>query len=140
MRLLFLLSVLITASEINALAQNRVGTYDRKDKYGNGTLKIREASRSIISFNIRVGNSGSTLASFCVGELKGKAKWVAFNTAEYNERDKQTSEAVRCRLTLVFSGNRIVVRETHCDHYHGVACQFEGSYIRKGFKGRGRSR
>jgi len=70
----------------------------------------------------------------CIGSFKGRAKWVDTNVAEYNgdynERNPETGEAESCRLTFIFSGNRVIVREADCGIHHGVSCQFEGTYQR----------
>ncbi len=134
--LLFLLCILTLMCATSALAQSRSGTYNRKDKFGSGQLVITEIKRgktSYIKFKLNVGRTGKTYAEYCVGEFEGKATWQSKNIAEYNadfnERNSD-GEAVGCRLTFVFSGNSVTIRETDCNDYHGVMCNFEGKYSR----------
>ena len=115
-------------------AQNHSGTYDRKDKWGFGQLVITEKTGSkTLIFKLNVGRTGKSYAEYCVGEFEGKAKWVSKNMAEYNgdfnQRDSD-GEVIGCRLSFVFSGNTITIRETDCNDYQGAMCNFEGKYSR----------
>lgn len=134
--LLFLFCILALVCVTDVFAQNRSGTYNRKDKLGSGQLVITEVKRgqsSYIKFKLNVGRTGKTFAEYCVGEFKDKARWQSENIAEYNadfiERDSD-GELVGCRLTFVFFSNSVIVRETDCNDYHGVMCSFEGKYSR----------
>lgn len=124
------LTIAVCTSDFNA--QNRSGTYNRKDKWGSGQLVIT-GGKSFVNFRLNVGRTGKTMFEMCIGEMKGKAKWVSENIAEYNgdfnERDED-GEVISCRLTFIFSGNTITIREGDCNDYHGAMCNFEGKYSR----------
>ena len=113
-------------------AQSKSGTYNRKDKWGFGQLVIN-SGKSSLTFRLNVGRTGKSMFERCVGEMQGKARWVSENIAEYNgdfnERNAD-GEAAGCRLTFIFSGNSITIREGDCNDYHGAMCNFEGKYSR----------
>lgn len=125
MAMLFSCSALVTA-------QNRSGTYTRKDKWGFGQLVVT-SGKSSVSFKLNVGRTGKRYSDYCVGELDGRARWISANIAEYNsdfsERNDE-GEPIGCRLTFIFSGNTITIRENDCNGFHGVMCNFEGKYLR----------
>lgn len=129
-----LFSFVISSADLNA--QNRSGIYNRKDKWGSGRLVITSGKTSV-TFKLNVGRTGKSLIEYCVGELNGKAKWIAENVAEYNgdfnERDSE-GQAIGCRLTFVFTGNTITIRESDCNDFHGAMCNFEGKYSRPAVK------
>lgn len=96
-------------------------------------LKIKEyksRKNKRITFEIYVEQSDG----LCVGEMGGRPRATSSNLYEYNPsgvmRDAQTGEMNYCRLSFVFSGNQVVVRENRCDDFHGTRCNFEGKYIR----------
>lgn len=125
---------LFVLSVVDASAQSRSGTFNRKDKWGSGRLIISDKGRrNAFSFKLNVGRTSKNIWEMCVGEMSGKAKWISENIAEFNadfnERNSD-GEAVACRLTFVFSGNTINIRETDCNDYHGAMCNFEGKYSR----------
>ncbi len=131
---LFLIGVFVLTFAAPISAQNRSGTYYRSDEYGRGDITFREVKRGktkILNFEISI--AGATKGT-CIGGLKGKAKWIDAKVAEFNgdfnERDPETDEAIGCRITFVFSGNRIILREDDCNDFHGVSCQFEGTFKR----------
>ncbi len=131
---LFLTSVFVLAVAVTVSAQNRNGTYYRSDEYGRGDITFREVKRGktkILNFEISI--AGATRGT-CIGGLKGKAKWIDANVAEFNgdfnERNPETGEAIGCRITFVFSGSRVILREDDCNDFHGVSCQFEGTFKR----------
>jgi|GEM_PF-5433773 len=126
--LLTMLSI-IFAGMLNA--QNRLGTYYRSDEYGRGDITFKEVgSGKSKRLNFYVSIAGAQRGT-CIGDHRGKAKWIESNVAEYNGDFNEVNsdgEAVGCRLTFVFAGNRVTVRETNCNDFHGVSCQFEGKY------------
>ncbi len=132
---LFFLALFVVLGMTKAItAQKRSGTYDRNDKWGSGQLIITDNPRAkTLRFKLSVGRTGKSFAEYCIGEFKGKAKWVSKNMAEYNgdfdQRDSD-GEVIGCRLSFVFSGNSITIRETDCNDYHGAMCNFEGKYSR----------
>ena len=118
--------------------KNHSGAYYRKK--GDVTFKeIGKGKNRVINFEIYAAGA---VVGTCVGHFNGKAKWIAANIAEYNgdfnATKKDTGEPISCRLTFVFSGNQVSVRETNCDEYHGMECNFEGTYKRKSQKKRKR--
>lgn len=130
---LFLINILVLGVVATSSAQNRNGTYYRDD--GRGDITFREVKRGNVNvLNFQISVLGSKKAS-CVGTFKGKAVWIDTNVAEfnsnYNETDNDTGETISCRLTFTFSGNRVIVREDDCGDYHGVSCNFEGTFARK---------
>jgi hypothetical protein len=131
---LLLIGGLVLAFVATATAQSRSGTYYRSDEYGRGDITFREVKRGktkVLNFEISI--AGATRGT-CIGGLKGKAKWIDANVAEFNgdfnDRDLETGEAIGCRITFVFSGNRVILREDDCNDFHGVSCQFEGTFKR----------
>ena len=124
MRMSYIGLLLICASlfsSIEASAQSRSGTY--RNKYGELKIQPLQGEPRSFNFSIAVGNPTPPL---CIGNLKGKAKWLEENIAEYNSDFKQGS----CRLTFTFSGDRAIVRETNCGEEHGASCNFEGTFTR----------
>ncbi len=120
---LSIMLVVVAVSEMNA--QSRSGTYYRSDEYGRGTVTFKDlgsAKSRRLSFYVLI--SGAQRGT-CMGEHRGTAKWLSSSVAEYD------SSAAGCRLTFMFSGRRVMVRETNCDDSHGVVCQFEGTYVLK---------
>ena len=115
-------------------SQNRSGTYYRSDKYGKGDITFKEVGNGKskrLNFYVSIG--GARWGT-CIGDHRGKAKWIDANIAEYNGDFNEVNSdgaAVGCRLTFVFAGNRVTIRETNCDDYHGAMCQFEGIYTLK---------
>ncbi len=135
-----LLSVVLILFSFSVLsAQNRSGTYHRLGKtrshgviagIGDGEITfrdIRSGKTKTLRFAIKV--FGRKEAP-CLGELKGQAKWVDIHTAEYNG-DLNSETAVGCRLTFIFSGNRVIIREHECSDFHGASCDFKGTFRRR---------
>ncbi len=135
MKKLFLISVFVLTFIPTVSAQKRYGTYYRSDEYGRGDITFQEVQRGKIKgLNFEISIAGGT-RGICIGGLKGKAKWIDANVAEFNgefnERDAENGEAIGCRLTFIFSSNRVVVREHDCNNFHGASCQFEGTFKRQ---------
>ncbi len=121
---------LVCGLDVNA--QSRSSTYNRKDKWGFGRLVIT-SSKSFVSFKLDVGRTGRRHSDYCTGELDGRAKWITANIAELNSDFRELDadgERIGCRLTFIFTGNTITIRESDCNDYHGVMCNFEGKYFR----------
>lgn len=135
LRILFFISVFTLLGIAETIAQKRAGFYNRKNIDGRVRISdIETGGMKAIRFDLLIGNPPPYL---CVGELKGNARWISETTAEYNP--SFTAKPDSCRLTFIFSGNQVIIRETNCDKYHGVSCNFEGTYIRSNRK-RKRSR
>lgn len=138
MKLLLSLALVLFSFSVLS-AQSRSGTYDRIGKtrshgviagIGDGEIIFRDIRRGktkTLRFAIKVFGRRETP---CLGELKGQAKWVDINTAEYNG-DFTSETTVGCRLTFIFSGNRVIVREHECNDFHGASCDFEGTFRRR---------
>ena len=125
-----ILMLIITVS-----GQNRSGTYRRYNKWVRNNItfqEVKQGNTKVLKFQISISNIQHPP---CLGSFEGVAKWIDANVAEYNrnfdERDPETGEAEPCRLTFIFSGNRVIVREDDCGMYHGISCEFEGTYVRK---------
>jgi hypothetical protein len=128
-----LLPFIILILAFTASAQ-KSGTYQRSDQYGRGEIKITEIKKGktkLLKFAIWVAGA---VRGTCIGDFEGIAKWESSNTAEYNGDFNEVNsegEAIGCRLTFIFSGNSIIVREHECNDFHGASCGFEGTYKRK---------
>lgn len=127
-------SLLLTLA-LTVSAQNRSGTYYLNNKHIRNDITFREVKRGntvILNFEISISN---VTHPPCLGGLKGRAKWTDANVAEYNrdftEIDSETGETASCRLTFIFSGSRVIVRENDCGSNHGVSCDFDGTYVRR---------
>ncbi len=131
MQRLLLISVFVLTLVSTITAQNRSGTYYRSDENGRGDITFREVKRGktkVLNFEVFV--AGATTGT-CIGDMKGKAKWIDTNVAEY-ENSPEDPENPICRLTFIFSKNRVLVREEDsCKFYHGASCQFEGTYKKR---------
>ncbi len=126
--------ILLLVLTTNAFAQNRSGTYywNWKNKSINvlTIVENKKTKKKTIQFKLGVNQIDAP----CVGEITGKAKQISTNVFEYNsnsqERDTGTNERIFCRLTFIFSGNTVTVRENDCSDFHGARCSFEGDYKR----------
>jgi hypothetical protein len=134
--LIFLISAI---SVFSIKAQTFNGKYEYETKESSGEILIKEITKTdqikSIKFEIKVGrDGGENLFGFCIGELEGEAKEIAPNIFEYNtelnERDEHTNEVIICRITFSFSKEVLIVRESNCGYFHGVACNFEGKFTR----------
>jgi hypothetical protein len=131
MKSLLFINVFVLTLVSTVSAQVRSGTYYRSDENGKGDITFREVNRGksrVLNFEVLI--AGATRGT-CVGDMKGKAKWIDTNVAEY-ENSPEAAENPICRLTFIFSKNRVLVREDDgCKFYHGAACQFEGTYEKR---------
>jgi len=109
---------------------NPIDTLPRKSKlsadYSNGKMNlvsIRDGRKNdrIIFFIHFEKNNGQ-----CTGELKGEAKLISSNTAEYRESGDP------CVLKFVFSSASVTLKEEEgCGSRRGLDCAFDGSFVRK---------
>lgn len=101
-------------------------TYIRHDEDSGGKLIIK-VKGGHFSFAIAVKG---TKAAPCRGYFEGVAEFETETLAEYNRDFNETvaGEAVSCRLTFIFNGRTVTVREHECSGSHGAACGFEGVY------------
>lgn len=141
MRVFFVINfcLIVALSLISANAQQLNGRYLYQNKNSGGEITIKEirktkSGKRQFGFKINVGrDGGDNFLGYCIGELKGIAKEISTNiyefNSDFNEKDSKTGEAISCRLTFTISGNSVIVRETNCEDYHGVACNFEGKFI-----------
>jgi hypothetical protein len=106
---------------------NPIDTFPSKAKWSGNYVKDK---RNFIS--IRDGKKANELLFFihfeknnaaCTGELKGIARMIAKNKAEYYEHGNT------CRLELKFEGSQVSIIETGgCGAFRDIKCLFEGSY------------
>lgn len=85
--------------------------------------------------SVRDGKNGSEILFFihfeknngaCKGELKGTARFIDANTAQYHQVGNP------CVLQLTFAASRVRIEEKGgCGTYRDVPCFFEGSYVKK---------
>lgn len=109
---------------------NPIDTLPRKHKfsadYANGKMNlvsIRDGRKSDrLTFFIHFEKNNSE----CTGELKGEAKILSTNTAEYKE------EGDPCRLKFIFSSTSVTLKEEEgCGSRRGMKCSYDGSFARK---------
>jgi hypothetical protein len=109
---------------------NPIDTLARKNKLSADYVKDK---RNFIS--IRDGKNAEEILFFvhferdngtCNGELKGTARLISKNTAQYQAPGNP------CALEFVFAGSSVTMREVGgCGSYRDIKCFFEGSYPRK---------
>lgn len=109
---------------------NPLDTFPRQQKfaadYGSGKMNL-------VSF--RDGRKSNTLQFFihfeksngeCTGELKGEARMLSANQAEYREAGEP------CSLRFTFTSSSVSVKEIDgCGSRRGLRCSFDGVYPRK---------
>ncbi|HUR66400.1 MAG TPA: hypothetical protein VMZ03_08595 [Chitinophagaceae bacterium] len=109
---------------------NPIDTLQRKNKwsadYTNGKMNlvsVRDGRRSgEISFFIHFDKNNGQ----CTGELKGEAKWVSANTAEYSRAGDP------CKLKFIFNSSSVALKEIEgCGSYRPLRCSFDGSFAKK---------
>jgi hypothetical protein len=108
---------------------NPIDTLPRKNRLAGDYIRDKN---NLVS--VRDGRSSSQLLVFihfetddggCKGELKGYAKLVNPNKAVYHEQGDP------CVLEMLFSGNRVSLKEEGCGAHRDIKCFFEGSFTRK---------
>jgi hypothetical protein len=109
---------------------NPIDTLSRRNKYAGDYIKNK---RNFVS--VRDGKNNSEILFFihfekdngeCNGELKGKARFISKELAQYNESGNP------CTIQLAFTGNLVNIKETDgCGSYRDIKCFFEGSYPKK---------
>ncbi len=108
---------------------NPIDTLPGKHKYsadyGSGRMNlvsVRDGRKSDrITFFVHFEKNNGE----CTGELKGDAKWISPNKAEY----KQDGDP--CVLQFNFSSNSVTLTEQGCGSRRGLNCSFDGSFPRK---------
>lgn len=109
---------------------NPIDTLPQKNKY---TGDYEYDKKNFISF--RDGKTPSETIFFvhfeksngeCVGELKGKARFVSAKKAIYNQNGNP------CTLEFTFTPTAVVMKELEgCGSYRDIKCFFEGTYPKK---------
>jgi hypothetical protein len=109
---------------------NPIDTLPRKNKYAGDYVKNK---RNFVS--VRDGKNNSEILFFihfekdegqCKGELKGRARFISKELAQYNETGNP------CTIQLAFTGSLVSVKETDgCGSYRDIKCFFEGSYTKR---------
>jgi hypothetical protein len=92
-----------------------------KDKKNFVSVRDGKNDSEILFFVHFEKNNGT-----CKGELKGTARFIAPNTAQYHEVGNP------CVLQLTFAASRVRIEEKGgCGTYRDIPCFFEGSYVKK---------
>lgn len=109
---------------------NPIDTLPQKNK--NTGDYVRDKS-NFISF--RDGKNGSELQFFvhferdkdeCIGELKGTARLLSVNTAQYKEIGNP------CTIEFTFNASNVVMKEIEgCGSHRDIKCFFDGTFPRK---------
>ena len=62
----------------------------------------------------------------CIGEIKGNARFISPNVAQYVKSDNP------CQLEFLFAGSKVTMKEKGgCGAYRDIQCFFNGSYWKK---------
>lgn len=116
-------------SKVQEMVINPIDTFPAKHKWAGDYIQNKKNFVSVrdgrndkeVDFFIHFEKSGD-----CNGELKGTAKFIAPNIAQFSEPGDP------CVLQLKFSGSSVTLKEEKgCGAYRGIKCFFEGSYTRK---------
>ena len=109
---------------------NPIDTLARKNKYSGDYVKDR---KNFVS--VRDGKNNTDLLFFvhfeknkgeCTGELKGNARLIKANIAQYQEVGNP------CTVEFTFTNNGVTMHEVGgCGSYRGITCLFEGTYPKK---------
>ncbi|MBS1665921.1 MAG: hypothetical protein JST58_00945 [Bacteroidetes bacterium] len=109
---------------------NPIDTLPRKHKFSGDYIIDK---RNLIS--VRDGKSAGSFLFFvhfekdngtCNGELKGKAKFLSANTAQYR------GSTDPCTINFSFGNNKVNMKEVDgCGNYRDIKCFFEGTYYKK---------
>lgn len=118
-----IIGVFTLSNAKDAVAQNRAGTYGYT-RGNNASGEVTVSNVNARSFRFRIGIGSRNPA--CIGELDGRADWIAPNVAEY-QIGGDSGDA--CLLIFVFSGNELIIREYYCSG-HGASCDFNNTYRR----------
>lgn len=138
--------------KLNAYVYNDIGTFTHIKIESNEPVVPREVYNPIDTFphkhklsgdyvrdkrnfvSVRDGKKANRILFFvhfekkdgCAGEIKGEAVLAKPDRAFY----RQSGDA--CELELVFSGNKVTLREEKgCGNYRDIKCVFEGSFTKK---------
>jgi hypothetical protein len=109
---------------------NPIDTFPRKAKY---TADYTNGKMNMVS--IRDGRRSGQLSFFvhfeknngeCTGELKGEARMISSNSAEYHV------DGDPCVLKFIFTSSAVTLQEEEgCGNRRGLNCSFNGSYAKK---------
>ena len=109
---------------------NPIDTLPKKNKY---SADYAQDKKNIVS--IRDGMNSKEFVFFihfskqngdCMGELKGKAEFIATNKARF------TDKTGPCAIDFIFTNTSVSIKESGgCGSYRGITCFFEGSYAKK---------
>lgn len=116
--------------EMNENVINPIDTLSKKHKFAGDYVKDK---RNFVS--IRDGAKPGEIMIFihfekdngaCNGELKGSARWISKDVAQYYQNGNP------CTIELSFTTTRVRLKETAgCGTYRDIRCFFEGSYGKK---------
>lgn len=124
--------MLIFTEPNEEIIQDVINPIDTLAKNHKHAGDYRQNKENFISF--RDGKDPSHLSFFvhfeklegeCVGELKGAARIVSDNKAEYREPGNP------CSLEFTFSASSVTMKETGgCGTYRDIRCFFDGKYLK----------
>jgi hypothetical protein len=124
-----LIALICISAAKESFAQNRAGTYGyTRGANASGEVKISDVNARSFRFSLGIGSHSPA----CIGELNGRATWIAPNVAVYQTDDGGSG----CLLIFVFSGNDLIISEYPCASGneppcgHGVSCTYNGTYKR----------
>ena len=108
---------------------NPIDTLPRKNKYSAdyssgkmNLVSVRDGRKSDrITFFIHIEKNNGE----CTGELKGEARWISSNLAEYRQ------DGDPCVMQFKFTSNSVSLKEEGCGSRRGLNCSFDGSFARK---------
>lgn len=108
---------------------NPIDTFSKKNKFSGDYV-----SNKMNLVSIRDGRKNDRVSFFvhfeknngdCTGELKGEARLIGANEAEYRESGES------CVLRLVFTPSSVSLREQGCGSHRGLHCVFDGMFMKK---------
>lgn len=109
---------------------NPIDTLSANNKYSGDYV---ENEKNFVS--VRDGKNASEIVFFvhfeknggkCVGELKGNARFISTNVAQFVKSDNP------CTVEFLFTGSKVTMKEKGgCGSYRDIQCFFSGSYWKK---------
>lgn len=109
---------------------NPIDTLSANNKYSGDYV---ENEKNFVS--VRDGKNASEIIFFihfeknggkCVGELKGNARFISTNVAQFVKSDNP------CKVEFLFTGSKVTMKEKGgCGAYRDIQCFFNGSYWKK---------
>jgi hypothetical protein len=112
----FELKVIPEEEKEEEIVENLAGTYLFSSKSTEQKLNIRAVTSKQFEFQMMVAEGG------CTGEIEtGIAYFEAGGDANFYGEEG-------CYISFKMRNNKIFIKETDCNYYHGMRCTFDGSY------------